>query len=247
MAKKKTEEPQATEQPQEQFDQHEQPEQQLEPVEIAANTMLGDLMKVVIDLAKALPKSWAELSETQQDMWLNSVDAQCRMAIRQVVQIIASEGCARIPVQIAACTIKKGVEVKVELVNHHDVISMLEAETKTAMLVLANSDNFTAEAGKPKAEKDQRSLDLGKEYTDGDGDGMQASDDNGGEAQDELYETAVDTVRASGKASISSIQAALQIGYNRAARLVEAMEAAGVVSKPDGKGARTVLDAEADA
>lgn len=242
MSKKKSATQQEVEQATEQaFDETQ--EQQLDPVEVAAETMLGDMMRVVIDLAKALPKSWQELSEKEQDTWLNSVDAQCRTAIGHCVQIIASEGFVRVPVEIGKGSFKgREVKLEVQLINGRQLPEFLEAEQTVGVLVLADPDRFTSSEGRPKADKDQRSLDLGHEYTDGDGDGMQGGDDDG-EAQDELYETAVDAVRASGKASISSIQAALQIGYNRAARLVEAMEAAGVVSKPDGKGARTVLDA----
>jgi S-DNA-T family DNA segregation ATPase FtsK/SpoIIIE len=59
--------------------------------------------------------------------------------------------------------------------------------------------------------------------------------------QDELYDIAVALVIESGKCSISSVQRKLRIGYNRAARLVETMEAAGVVSAPAHNGSREVL------
>ncbi|MEQ3693081.1 MAG: DNA translocase FtsK 4TM domain-containing protein [Thalassolituus sp.] len=59
--------------------------------------------------------------------------------------------------------------------------------------------------------------------------------------QDELYDIAVALVIESGKCSISSVQRKLRIGYNRAARLVETMEAAGVVSPPAHNGSREVL------
>lgn len=59
--------------------------------------------------------------------------------------------------------------------------------------------------------------------------------------QDPLYDDAVALVVKTRKASISSVQRHLRIGYNRAARLVEQMEADGVVSAPEGNGNRTVL------
>ena len=62
----------------------------------------------------------------------------------------------------------------------------------------------------------------------------------GGE-QDELYDQAVAFVTRSRRASISSVQRQLRVGYNRAARLVEDMEAAGVVSPPEHNGQREVL------
>ena len=59
--------------------------------------------------------------------------------------------------------------------------------------------------------------------------------------QDELYDQAVAWVTQSRKASISSVQRQLRVGYNRAARLVEEMEASGVVSAPEHNGQREVL------
>jgi S-DNA-T family DNA segregation ATPase FtsK/SpoIIIE len=58
---------------------------------------------------------------------------------------------------------------------------------------------------------------------------------------DALYDEAVHYVTKSRRASISSVQRKLRIGYNRAARLIEAMEAAGVVSEMGSNGQREVL------
>ncbi len=62
----------------------------------------------------------------------------------------------------------------------------------------------------------------------------------GGEA-DQLYDMAVRIVTETRRASISGVQRRLKIGYNRAARLIEDMEAAGIVSPPEHNGNRTVL------
>ncbi|WP_323133007.1 DNA translocase FtsK [Alloalcanivorax marinus] len=67
------------------------------------------------------------------------------------------------------------------------------------------------------------------------------SPDGGGEEDDPLYDEAVAYVTESRRASISSVQRKLKIGYNRAARLVEAMEMAGVVSEAGHNGQREVL------
>jgi S-DNA-T family DNA segregation ATPase FtsK/SpoIIIE len=66
--------------------------------------------------------------------------------------------------------------------------------------------------------------------------------EEGGDAEsDPLYDEAVAFVTESRKASISSVQRKLRIGYNRAARLIEQMEAAGVVSGMSSNGNREVL------
>ncbi|BBI98669.1 DNA translocase FtsK [Ferrigenium kumadai] len=58
---------------------------------------------------------------------------------------------------------------------------------------------------------------------------------------DPLYDQAVDIVLKSRRASISSVQRQLRIGYNRAARLIEQMEAAGIVSAMQSNGNREVI------
>ena len=65
--------------------------------------------------------------------------------------------------------------------------------------------------------------------------------EGGGDENDNLYDEAVAFVTESGRASISSVQRKFRIGYNRAARLIEAMEAAGVVSSMNSNGSREVL------
>jgi len=65
--------------------------------------------------------------------------------------------------------------------------------------------------------------------------------EGGDDESDPLYDEAVSFVIESGKVSVSSVQRKLRVGYNRAARLVEQMEASGVVSSPGHNGAREVL------
>ena len=68
-------------------------------------------------------------------------------------------------------------------------------------------------------------------------------DDNnyGAVDKDELYQAALDIIKSEGKASTSFLQRKLQIGYNRAARIIDMMEADGIVSKANHVGKRDVL------
>ena len=68
------------------------------------------------------------------------------------------------------------------------------------------------------------------------GDGLKNNND-----KDELYETALEIIKSEGKASTSFLQRKLQIGYNRAARIIDMMESEGVVSKANHVGKRDVL------
>ena len=61
------------------------------------------------------------------------------------------------------------------------------------------------------------------------------------DGKDELYAQALDIIKSEGKASTSFLQRKLQIGYNRAARIIDMMEERGVVSKANHVGKREVL------
>ena len=74
-----------------------------------------------------------------------------------------------------------------------------------------------------------------------DDEGGEGGSDNGDAESDPLYDQAVDIVLKNKRASISLVQRHLRIGYNRSARLIEAMEKAGLVSTMDGRGGREVL------
>ena len=71
--------------------------------------------------------------------------------------------------------------------------------------------------------------------------GFNMGSESDGDEGDSLYDEAVLFVTESRKASISAVQRKLRIGYNRAARMIESMEAAGVVSEMGTNGSREVI------
>ncbi|MDD5579502.1 MAG: DNA translocase FtsK 4TM domain-containing protein [Methylobacter sp.] len=84
--------------------------------------------------------------------------------------------------------------------------------------------------------------DITRESTDsGDGFSINGSMGDGDSESDSLYDQAVQFVTETRKASISSVQRRFKVGYNRAATMIEDMEAAGVVSAAESNGSRVVL------
>ena len=67
------------------------------------------------------------------------------------------------------------------------------------------------------------------------------SDKNIDNIRDELYDKAVDIIKTERKASTSFLQRKLQIGYNRAARIMEIMEKEGIVGQANHVGKREIL------
>ena len=76
---------------------------------------------------------------------------------------------------------------------------------------------------------------------DGEDSGFGLDDGEGGGEKDPMYDQAVDVVLKTRRPSISLVQRHLRIGYNRSARLTEALETAGLVSAMDGRGGREVI------
>ncbi|MWV17349.1 cell division protein FtsK [Pseudomonas sp. L-22-4S-12] len=72
-------------------------------------------------------------------------------------------------------------------------------------------------------------------------DGGSSGEGGEGSESDPLYDEAVNFVLESRRASISAVQRKLKIGYNRAARMIEAMEMAGVVTSMNTNGSREVI------
>jgi S-DNA-T family DNA segregation ATPase FtsK/SpoIIIE len=83
--------------------------------------------------------------------------------------------------------------------------------------------------------------DITREFSDSnDGYSMNGDSSNNSQA-DALYDEAVAFVTETRKASISSVQRRFKVGYNRAATIIEEMEAAGIVSAAESNGSRAVL------
>ncbi len=191
--------------------------------------MHSDLMGVVINTCKALPNVWQKLSEDQQQDFIDSIDRQVKSLVLSCVKTIAANDRPYVLAKVDQVVFKGGIEAKLKIerdLNQDGAPSgahdLADNTGCTVMIILPGVEDYEgSESDKPTAEEDQPDL-------------LDS-------ASDDLYDEAVELVRESRKATISNIQASLRIGYNRAARLVEIMEHAGVISSPDTNGRREVL------
>lgn len=135
-------------------------------IEVSEQTMLGDLMKCVIEQVKVLPKPWDALSEDEQREYLDRVDLQVADAVRQAISIINSQGNISVPAKVESVTYKDGCKVVLKAVGDiTNTIHLAEAEGSFVNVIIP-ADGLINDNGKPEPEPDQRGLELGHEYDD---------------------------------------------------------------------------------
>ncbi|MCA8120476.1 cell division protein FtsK [Burkholderia cepacia] len=277
-------------------------------LQMTAESIGKDLLSALVTEIKLLPDLWVKLSEKKQNDVIDRLRARVEHNVKMATHLIASDGRVVVQGDLVQITIKDGVKGVVEFSsaapNLHD---LYDAQGKAVLLVVANATAHTGGMDEIRGESDQRGLDLGREYTDQDGDGMdgdkldsdvvdadfrevpklgdgptQAQLDEQHQAgrqaaaegkpesecpvmagelciawvkgwkewheeqaasgnEDPLYAQVEAFVIEQQKVTISSVQRQFKIGYNRAARLIELLEAKGVVSAMDSDGGRSVL------
>jgi hypothetical protein len=135
------------------------PQQDQQHIIHGAESMLGDLMSIVLDLAKALPKPWQALTEADQVMWISKVDMRCKKAIEECVAIIATRNAQRIAATVDSVTFKKAVKVTLKM-PHTTPGAHLVADYagEAVLIVVADQAELTGEHHKPTATPQQPAL-----------------------------------------------------------------------------------------
>lgn len=126
--------------------------QHFDPREMTANTIGRDLLSALVAELKLLPQPWVKLSQSKQDDIIDRLRDRVDANIKMAVHLIASEGRTVVQGDLDQVTIKDGAKV--------------------VLIVVADSQPHTGGMGQVRGEADQRAMNLGKEYTDLDGDGM---------------------------------------------------------------------------
>jgi hypothetical protein len=117
--------------------------QELGTIEMSAQTMLGDLVGLVIDELKAAPDVWQKLSERKQDEVIDRVRRRCEDAIQQAVHFIYSEGRTVITADLEQLTAKDGIKAVLTL-NRHDENrhELLDSVGKPVLVIVGDARVF---------------------------------------------------------------------------------------------------------
>ncbi|CAN0620477.1 protein of unknown function [Burkholderia multivorans] len=154
-----------------------------EILNMTAGTIGRDLLSALVLELKMLPDIWVKISEKKQDDVIDRLRKRVENAVKMAVHLIASDGRIVVQGDLDQITIKDGVKAVVKFSsaapNLHE---LYEASGKAILLVVANPAEHTGGMDEIRGESDQRGLDLGREYTDEDGDGM------GGPAGDDVVD-----------------------------------------------------------
>ncbi|UMY63901.1 DNA translocase FtsK [Pseudomonas sp. LS.1a] len=213
----------------------------------AHQLLVHDLVEAALFELRNIKMPFGRLGEDDQQEVIDRITKQAEDAAWTAVGIISSRSVDTIPITIADSKFKSknitvtGV-VDAQDPNRHGLVDL---SGKLALLVLAPSDYAEGLDG-IRAERDQHELPLSAaERIAGMGldlgPGRQQEEEELPDGPDPLYEEALSFVRSTRRASISAIQRHLKIGYNRATRMIEQMEADGVVTPIDSNGGREVI------
>ena len=208
-------------------------EQPTTVVSLASETLGRDLLQVLLQEVHALPDVWAKLAEKKQAEIIDRLRNAVNRNVKHAVKLISAGERPAIGGILESVAIKEGIKATFKVSQfdplRHDLI---DRTGKVCMLVVADAEEYLQGMDAVQPDPDQSALALedgGDDDTDGTG------------AQDPLYIEAVSHVIDTRQVSISGLQRYLKIGYNRAARIVEELESAGVVTAPNGNGEREVL------
>ena len=200
---------------------------------------MSDLMLIA---SKDIENCIQKLSQMARAAGIHIIMATQRPSVDVITGTIKANFPTRISFQVSSKIDSRtilGEQGAEQLLGKGDMLFMSSANRITRIHAPYVSDNeiekinyFLKSQGDP--EYVDEILNLSSENT---------TDDNSNDSDqdDELYDKALEIVKSEGKASTSFLQRKLQIGYNRAARIIDIMESRGVVSKANHVGKRELL------
>ncbi len=143
---------------------------------MTADSIGKDLLSALVTEVKLMPDTWPKLSQKRQDDIIDRLRKRVESSVSMAVHLLAAQGRVTVCGDLDQITIKDGVKAVVKFSPAAASLHQLyEAAGKAVLVIVAAADDHTAGMGEIAGEADQRAMDLGHEYHDNDGGGM---DDN---------------------------------------------------------------------
>jgi hypothetical protein len=124
----------------------------------AQEFLLGSLIKACTKHMKTLSKPWIEMKEGEQQRVLGQVQVDCRKAVQDAVDIIASNARMTFPAAVDQVVFKDGVKCVLTLAKGDWAHSLADAEGGFVTIVIEERSKLLQEGDSLKVEKDQKSL-----------------------------------------------------------------------------------------
>lgn len=135
-------------------------------IDLAADTLRGDVRDSLLAWFKAQPKSWPFMSEREQRDLADAADRYAEQMVKQACEIIAAGERPCIVAKLTEYREKDGVEAKLKLASKGEIVAALhEAVGKEVLIVTSGAEEFAGEAGPAQIDADQPSIPgIGDEY-----------------------------------------------------------------------------------
>jgi hypothetical protein len=135
-------------------------------VELAADTLQGDVRDALLGWFKAQPKSWPFMAEREQRDLADAADRFSESVIKQACQIIAAGERPTIVATLVEYKEKGGIEAKLKLPSKGEVVAALhEACGREVLVVTSGAEEFLGEAAPAQIDADEPKMPgIGDEY-----------------------------------------------------------------------------------
>lgn len=131
------------------------------PRDLAREFMLGEVMAAAMRQLRALDKPWLRLPEDKQKDVIEEVRDAVSVAIRQAVEIIATDDRTRFTAQVESVTFKDGVKAVLTMANTMASHELADVQGGRVFVVIEDPNRYTASSSAvPKAEADQHALEV---------------------------------------------------------------------------------------
>ncbi len=146
---------------------------------MTADTLGRDLLQALVAEIQLLPDPWKKLSKAKQDDVIDRLRARVETNVKMAVHLLAAQGRTVVAGDLDQITIKGGVKAVVKIGSRAESLHELyDSAGQAVLIVVANAADHTGGMDEVRGEADQRAMNLGHEYHDNDGGGMDEADDN---------------------------------------------------------------------